>query len=133
MSSIDDLRERDRKRLEAERAEAVAEQERIREWLRTEVDIDLDEGDPDLFEREKNLALVNRLQHKIESIDVALRAIEAGTYGVCERCSQPIDPARLEVRPDATLCVKCQAEVERIAKRSAASADDEWRPLSRPS
>jgi RNA polymerase-binding transcription factor DksA len=48
-----------------------------------------------------------------------LRAIDKGKYGICERCGQPIDPARLEVRPDATLCLNCQREVERIAKKTA--------------
>jgi DnaK suppressor protein len=119
MNTLAERATQERERLEAERERALAELQRIREWLRTEVDVDLEEGDPDLFEREKNLALVTTLQRKVESIDAALRAIERGTYGICERCGQEIDPARLEVRPDATLCVRCQAEVERIARRSA--------------
>ena len=30
----------------------------LREWLKGEVDVDADEGDPDLAEREKNLSLL---------------------------------------------------------------------------
>jgi RNA polymerase-binding protein DksA len=91
----------------------------LREWLQGEVDVDADEGDPDLAEREKNLSLLMALERKLESVNAALRAIDKGKYGICERCGQPIDPARLEVRPDATLCLNCQREVERIAKKTA--------------
>ena len=91
----------------------------LREWLKGEVDVDADEGDPDLAEREKNLSLLMALERKQESVKAALRAIEKGKYGICERCGLPIDPARLEVRPDATLCLTCQREVERIAKKAA--------------
>ena len=91
----------------------------LREWLKGEVDVDADEGDPDLAEREKNLSLLMALERKLKLVNAALRAIEKGKYGICERCGLPIDPARLEVRPDATLCLTCQREVERIAKKAA--------------
>ncbi len=35
-----------------------------------------------------------------------------GTYGVCEDCSGEIGAERLEVLPDATRCIRCQAEWE---------------------
>jgi RNA polymerase-binding protein DksA len=93
--------------------------EHLKEWLQGEVDVDADEGDPDLAEREKNLALLMVMERKLESVNGALRAMEKGRYGICERCGEPIDPARLEVRPAATLCLDCQREVERIAKKAA--------------
>jgi RNA polymerase-binding protein DksA len=117
-------------RLEQESAEVQEELARVREWLRTEVDVDADEGDPVFFEREKNLALVNALERKLESVTTALRAVEKGTYGTCERCGEAIDPARLEVRPDATLCLKCQMEVERIAQRAASRSVVATPPLA---
>ncbi|HDN79884.1 MAG: hypothetical protein DRI61_08880 [Chloroflexi bacterium] len=79
--------------------------------------MDLDEISPDLYERDKTMALIQSLEMRLDSIKRALRAIEKGTYGICERCGAPIDPARLEARPDATLCLKCQSELERIVKR----------------
>ncbi len=109
----------EREKLEAERAAIVDDIEHLKEWLQGEVDVDADEGDPDLAEREKNLALLTVMERKLESVNMALRAIDKGMYGICERCGQPIDPARLEVRPDATLCLDCQREVERIAKKAA--------------
>lgn len=111
--------EQERIQLEAERDAVLDDIEHLREWLQGEVDVDAEEGDPDLAEREKNLALLVAMERKLESINAALRAIEKGQYGICERCGNPIDPARLEVRPDATLCLDCQREVERLAKRSA--------------
>ncbi|MFZ2487390.1 MAG: TraR/DksA family transcriptional regulator [Anaerolineae bacterium] len=119
MTLRSDKIEAERKSLEAERQEIVDDIEHLREALLGEVDIDADEGDPDLGEREKNLALLTVMERKLESINNALRAIEKGRYGMCERCGNPIDPARLEVRPDATLCLDCQREVERITRRAA--------------
>jgi len=109
--------EKEKARLEQEYNDTLVELERLRELLRGEVEIDLDDFSPDLYERDKAMAIIQSLELKLESIRRALRAIEKGVYGICERCGQPIDPARLEAKPDATLCLKCQSEVERLAKR----------------
>ena len=42
-------------------------------------------------------------------IDRALAKIDAGTYGLCEQCGQPIVRARLEALPYAALCVACKS------------------------
>jgi RNA polymerase-binding protein DksA len=108
---------RERRKLVEERNRIVGALERLREALKVEVDVDQEEGDPDLIEREKNVALVNQLERKLEDVEAAMRSIERGKYGICERCGKEIPTERLEVRPDATLCVQCQAEVERLIKR----------------
>ncbi len=108
---------RERRKLLEERSRLSGELERLREALKTEVDVDSEEGDPDLIEREKNVALVSQLERKKEDVEAALRLIEKGKYGICERCSKEIPVERLEVRPDATLCVQCQVEVEKLIKR----------------
>ncbi len=46
-----------------------------------------------------------------------MRSIDKGKYGICERCSKEIPTERLEVQPEATLCVTCQVEVEKLIKR----------------
>ncbi len=107
----------ERARLEAEREQLLQDIEMLRESLKGEVDIDAEEGDPDLIEREKSAALLATLERKLDSIEAALRALDKGLYGICERCGQPIPPERLEVKPDATLCVQCQTEVEKLIKR----------------
>lgn len=89
----------------------------LKETLRGEVDVDIEEGDPDVVEREKSLALLSALEARLASIEDALKAIERGDYGICERCGKEIPEERLEVKPEATLCITCQAEVERLKKR----------------
>ena len=105
-------------KLRQEKTQLEAEVERLRDALKTEVDPDADEGDPDLGEREKVVALANTMEHRLEAIEHALRQAQEGTYGICERCGQPIDPARLEALPEATLCIKCKAIVERQPRLS---------------
>ncbi len=109
---------RDRTKQQADRLIQQQEQTRrelarLRDALKLEVDPDADEGDPDLVEREKVLALVKGLERKLDSIEYALRQTQQGTYGICERCGQPIDPARLEAVPETTLCFKCKSIIER--------------------
>ena len=47
------------------------------------------------------------------AVDAALDRIVSGSYGVCARCGQPIGFARLEARPEATLCIACARAAER--------------------
>ncbi len=108
---------RERHKLLEEQKRITGELERLREALKVEVDVDAEEGDPDLIEREKNVALVSQLEVKLARVQAALRSIEKGKYGICERCGKEIPVERLEVRPDASLCVTCQAEVEKLIKR----------------
>ncbi len=109
--------EKEKARLLQEKAELEREVERLKESLKGEIEIDINGLSPDLYERDKTVALIESLEFRLASIERALRAIEKGTYGICERCGSAIDPARLEARPDATLCLKCQEEVERLLKR----------------
>jgi len=59
-------------------------------------------------ERGKILALVERLREQLRDVNHALERIDAGTYGVCERCGNPIGAERLEALPYSTLCVSCK-------------------------
>ena len=106
--------------LKVERDRLVTDLERWREALKTEVDPDADEGDPDLVEREKVVALVKTLERKLDLVELAIRRAEDGLYGICERCGNPIDPERLEVKPEATLCIDCRAVMERQSRAGAA-------------
>lgn len=44
---------------------------------------------------------------EIEQIRAALVRIEAGTYGTCRSCGEPIATGRLEALPFATTCIEC--------------------------
>jgi DnaK suppressor protein len=57
-------------------------------------------------ERSRVISLVRALRSNLRDVDRALAKIEAGTYGTCERCGQPIAPERLEALPWAVLCIK---------------------------
>ena len=111
--------------LETERVQVGSELENLRAAMLNEVDTEPDEGDSEIFEREKTAALIAVLERRMQDIEHALRAIEKGQYGVCERCSNP-EPERLEVKPDAILCLNCQREVEAINKRNRGRAPIRW-------
>jgi RNA polymerase-binding protein DksA len=107
----------DVEKLDLARQEILEDLEHLRADLRNMAEPSADETDVDAYEREKTWALVQRLQYKLESIDHALRMAKTGTYGVCERCGNRIDPARLDVLPEATLCLDCQRQTERQSRR----------------
>jgi RNA polymerase-binding transcription factor DksA len=95
------------------RAALSAERERVFNELET---IGIDSGTNDsgfadsgqvTAERGEVDALVGSLRDTLSDIDDALAKIDAGTYGTCEQCGQPIGDARLEAMPAARLCIKC--------------------------
>ncbi len=66
-----------------------------------------------MFEREKDQGLLENLMDQLHLVDQALERIDQGTYGICRQCRQPISPERLEVLPQASLCVRCKLEEEK--------------------
>ena len=57
-------------------------------------------------EKGETEALAATLQEALDAVDAALGRMEKGTYGTCDRCHQPIAPARLEAMPSATRCIE---------------------------
>jgi len=108
-----------RAELVAERASYVEQAESLRmeaEQLAQDMepgDIQFDEesgeGDTLNVERERDLALSAQARAAVDEIDRALAKIDAGTYGVCERCANPIPRIRLKALPYASLCVACKS------------------------
>jgi DnaK suppressor protein len=105
-------------KLERVRQEILEDLEHLRADLRNMAEPSADEADVDAYEREKTWALVQRLRQKLDSVERALQLAQAGTYGVCQGCGERIDPARLEILPETSLCLKCQQQFERQNKRS---------------
>ena len=70
-----------------------------------------DEHDPEGatvgFERAQLTALLAAARERIVEVDDALRRVDEGTYGICERCGQPIGEGRLGARPFARWCIDC--------------------------
>ena len=75
-----------------------------------------EEGADEASELEKRLALEERLGESLSEVEHALQKYEAGTYGLCDSCGQPIEQARLEAIPQASLCMKCKASQAKDAK-----------------
>jgi DnaK suppressor protein len=65
------------------------------------------------FEREHELALTENARELLAQTERALDRMEAGTYGTCESCGEPIGKARLQAFPRAVLCVTCKQREER--------------------
>ncbi len=109
-----------------EREKLLGDIEVLKQTLKSEVDVDVEEGDPEIIEREKSATLLETLEAKLAEVDHALKIIEAGQYGICERCGAEIPRERLEVKPEATLCVKCQSDIERMLRRGMSPQRTRW-------
>jgi RNA polymerase-binding transcription factor len=72
----------------------------------------------EMFEREKDMSILERVDAAIADVDRALKRIDEGTYGICEACGREIAKARLEFKPEARFCVDDQARAEREARAS---------------
>ncbi|EKN62424.1 TraR/DksA C4-type zinc finger protein [Schinkia azotoformans] len=60
----------------------------------------------ELFERGKDIALVEHTEKEIKDINHALANIDKGTYGKCEECGKDIPVDRLKALPTATHCIE---------------------------
>jgi DnaK suppressor protein len=101
-----------RDQLEDERARLVGQ---LRQMGRgTEGSLSFDEGFADsgqvTAERGEVDALAGTLLETLQEIEDALSKFEAGTYGQCESCGDPIAEARLEAMPAARLCITCASK-----------------------
>ncbi|HXP54849.1 MAG TPA: TraR/DksA C4-type zinc finger protein [Streptosporangiaceae bacterium] len=65
------------------------------------------------FERDHEWAMASNARNLLEQTEKVLARIDAGSYGVCESCGQPIGKARLMAFPRAVLCVSCKQREER--------------------
>ena len=63
--------------------------------------------------REGEMALAANAREMLSQDERALERLDAGTYGLCENCGNPIGKARMQAFPRATLCVECKQKQER--------------------
>jgi RNA polymerase-binding transcription factor DksA len=101
-----------REQLEKQLEETRQELGQLDERLESKGDYGLGRGDPLIVRWELNLALRGELEQRVERLEDALERLDVGDYGACESCGQPIDPQRLDVLPDTTLCIQCAREAE---------------------
>jgi len=57
---------------------------------------------------EKNLSMEKTLEISLYNVKKALKKIDEGNYGICEKCEGSINPERLAAFPSATACMKCK-------------------------
>ncbi|MBN1992853.1 MAG: TraR/DksA C4-type zinc finger protein [Anaerolineae bacterium] len=113
--------------LKQEREQALNELNHLREDLKAEFELeDIDDAAADLIERDKIQALIFSLERKIEGIDHALKQAEEIGYGICEKCGNKIEPERLEIFPETTLCINCKRESERLTRSLNSGYRQPW-------
>ena len=64
----------------------------------------------DVYMEDMNNSLVDHEKYVLDGINNALKNIDNGTYGVCVKCHRKIEPERLELIPETTLCAICAKE-----------------------
>lgn len=74
-----------------------------------------DENAAEVADYTDKLSLEQSLESSLHDIEKALENIEAGTYGVCRYCNEPIDEKRLLARPSSSACIACK---NRLTKNS---------------
>jgi RNA polymerase-binding protein DksA len=94
-------------RLEAELAELQGRLSRIDRDLSEPPDADSSERAVQMEDDEALEGQAQVVSQEIASIRRALDRIEDGSYGTCTNCGDEISPQRLEVRPEAALCIEC--------------------------
>lgn len=116
-----------KKELDEVRGELLAERDRLKNELNLAEhelhDLMRDAGDgagndqadvgSTTFERDHEMSLANNAREMLAQTQKALTRIDDGTYGVCERCGEPIGKMRLMAFPRATLCLSCKQREER--------------------
>jgi DnaK suppressor protein len=112
-----------RRKLLAWKADLLEETERTIEGLQDAARSIPDIADRASEETDRALELRTRDRQRklIAKIDSALRRIEEGEYGYCEKTGDPISLKRLDARPIATMSLEAQ---ERHERRERVHRDD---------
>lgn len=61
----------------------------------------------DLYEREKNLGILELLELELEKVNDSLNRFDSGQGAICSICGQPIEPQRLNRLVGTTVCARC--------------------------
>jgi DnaK suppressor protein len=62
----------------------------------------------EMVEMEDELSLLCNQQRLLEHVEQVLQRLDAGTYGLCSDCGQPIAEKRLQALPWATRDIACE-------------------------
>ena len=64
------------------------------------------------YDQEFTLGLIENEQATFDEVQTALGRIDAGTFGKCEECSEPIAKPRLQALPYTKYCIQCARKLE---------------------
>jgi DnaK suppressor protein len=105
VSEAKDTLMKQRAQLQRLYAQNIAEEQRLRGHREADW--------PDQAASEESLKLLSRLsdreREELQEIEAAMRRIEAGSFGRCERCSGSIGRQRLRAVPEARFCLECES------------------------
>src|SRR4051794_11009409 len=73
------------------------------------------DGTIEAVSRLTEIGVGRSLEGGLARTERALAKLDEGTYGVCDACGEPIEPARLRAMPDGVLCLDCAASERRAA------------------
>lgn len=91
--------------------------------LRAQASGDVVDAALDSVQDEISSQLAEVESRELARIENALERMREGQYGICESCGNNIPMARLNALPYATLCIKCQRELEREGTTSSSEVD----------
>jgi RNA polymerase-binding transcription factor DksA len=96
-----------KKKLEKERALLNVEVKQVEKPVDIGTDVTRFEEESDMSEEVGNqLAVAGDLKNRLDDIENALGKIEAGKYGKCEKCGEPIEEEILDIDPESRYCKK---------------------------
>lgn len=73
----------------------------------------------EVFEREKDSGLLELMELELQKANDALKRFDAGTYGICKNCGEPIESKRLDRVINTTLCAQCARKAQDDFNRPA--------------
>ena len=101
-------------KLQADRENHLREIEKLRATLVELPEVSVEEADPAVAERALTITTIKRIENHLAEIDRAIKSAQHADYGICEKCGEPIDPARLAILPETRLCIQCKRESEKF-------------------
>jgi DnaK suppressor protein len=75
------------------------------------------DGTTEAVSRLTDIGVGQSLEQTLARTERALRKLDEGTYGICDRCGEAISPGRMRALPDGVLCMKCASETPGLRPR----------------
>jgi len=109
--------------LEAKLAE-LSQAVREREGIAIEKTPDAIDEVQHAAERELAIRNLDRETQLLRNVRAALQRIADGSYGICLRCDEEINPKRLNAVPWTPYCIKCQEYIDKKRAEEGESIEE---------